>query len=70
MKISIIGLGRVGITLAYTLILKQRFDQLVLVGTASDKAEGDALDLDHAQLFSGHSCRISSGSLKDASNSD
>lgn len=52
MRISIIGLGHVGSTLAYNLTLKDIADELVLYNRTYHRALGDALDLQHAQSFS------------------
>jgi L-lactate dehydrogenase len=51
MKIAIIGTGRVGSTLAYALVLKQVCDHLVIAGRTYEKAQGDALDLQHTLAF-------------------
>lgn len=58
MKIAIIGTGRVGSTLAYALVLKQLCDYLVIAGRTSDKARGDALDLQHTLAFCARPMRI------------
>jgi len=44
MKVSIIGLGRVGSTLAYTVMIKELCDELILVNRP-EVAIGDAKDL-------------------------
>ncbi len=51
MKIAIIGTGRVGINIAYALVLKQFCDHLVIAGRNPEKAKGDALDLQHTLAF-------------------
>ncbi len=51
MKVSIVGPGTVGMTLAYTLMLRRVAREIVLVGRNRTKAEGEALDLMHAQAF-------------------
>lgn len=53
-KIGIIGLGKVGMTAAYALLLKNVGDQLVLVANSSDKLEGEKLDLEHGLPFLDH----------------
>lgn len=70
MKLSLVGIGRVGITLAYTLIVNQRVDDLVLVGKTTERGEAEALDLSHAQLFSGNRATIRAGTVEDTKNSD
>ncbi|MGZ8225815.1 MAG: malate dehydrogenase, partial [Methylococcaceae bacterium] len=51
MKIAIIGTGRVGSTLSYALVIKQVCDHLVIAGRTYEKAQGDALDLQHTLAF-------------------
>jgi L-lactate dehydrogenase len=51
MKISVIGLGKVGTATAYALVLRGLTHELVLVGTDPARAEGEALDLLHASVF-------------------
>lgn len=58
MKIAIVGAGRVGATLAYTLLLRGLGDELLLTDRHLDAAEGEALDLNHALAFTGHPMRI------------
>ncbi|MEO0531309.1 MAG: lactate dehydrogenase [Planctomycetota bacterium] len=70
MKVSIIGMGRVGSALAYTLVLKELVDELVLVNRSRDRAEGDALDLQHAHLFLDHRIDIRAGETADTDGSD
>lgn len=65
MKISIVGVGRVGATLAYTLVLRGLGDELVLVGRRREQAAGEADDLRHALAFAPHAQRVLAGSLED-----
>jgi len=69
MKISIIGMGHVGSTLAYTLMLKGLGSELVLVNRSPERAVGDALDLQHAGSFVNHSMQIRAGSIEDTAGS-
>lgn len=46
-KIGIIGCGRVGSTIAYTLLLDGTATELVLFGRNCDKVAGEKLDLEH-----------------------
>jgi len=69
MKIAIIGTGRVGSTLAYALVIKQVCDHLVIAGRTHEKAQGDALDLQHTLAFCSRPMRIEGSSndqVKDA----
>lgn len=75
MKVSIIGAGRVGSTLAYTLVVKEIVDEIVLVGRQrdgkpGDAAEGDALDLQHAHLFVDRNIDIRAGDVAGTAGSD
>ena len=47
-KLGIIGAGHVGTTLAYTAVLRELVDELVLVNRTLSKAEAEAADLRHA----------------------
>lgn len=70
MKISIIGIGRVGETLAYTIATRGLCRELVLVSRNRNKALGDAHDLQHAQSFVAAPARITAGDLDASANSD
>jgi len=70
MKVSIIGAGRVGSTLAYTLLLKESVDELVLVNRTADTARGHALDLQHALMFIDHRVKIRAGDVPETAGSD
>lgn len=50
-KVSIIGLGNVGATAAYALLLNGLVDQLVLLSRDKSKAEGEKSDLEHGLPF-------------------
>jgi L-lactate dehydrogenase len=50
-RIVIIGAGAVGSTTAYTLLLRGRMDELVLIDVNHKKAVGDALDMNHGLPF-------------------
>jgi len=70
MKISIIGLGHVGSTLAYSLVLQGLATDLVLVNRNADRARGDALDLAHALSFTEAQGKVRAGELDDTAGSD
>src|SRR6478672_1442846 len=46
-RIVVIGIGAVGSTTAYTLLLRNRVDELILIDANKAKAVGDALDMNH-----------------------
>ncbi|MCD8091082.1 MAG: L-lactate dehydrogenase [Clostridiales bacterium] len=50
-KVAVIGAGYVGSTTAYTLFLSGLVSEIVLVDINRDKAEGDAMDLNHGMPF-------------------
>ncbi len=64
MKISIIGMGHVGSTVAYTLMLKGLCKEMVLCNRNMDKAKGDALDLSQALSFVNHTSTIIAGEVE------
>ncbi|MGR9051150.1 MAG: malate dehydrogenase [Gammaproteobacteria bacterium] len=70
MKISIVGTGQVGSSLAYALVLKGLCNHLLLANRNPDKAKGDALDLSHAQTFCERPMRIEGGPLDAVHGSD
>lgn len=70
MKISIVGLGHVGSTLAYSLVLQGLASNLVLVNRNFERARGDALDLSHALSFTEARGRVQAGTLEDTAESD
>jgi L-lactate dehydrogenase len=70
MKISIFGVGHVGSTLAYTLMLKDLANELVLIDRWPEKADSDAQDLTHALTFTDHIIPITAGDVNDSRGSD
>ncbi|MEP7166729.1 MAG: L-lactate dehydrogenase [Candidatus Woesebacteria bacterium] len=50
-KVAIIGLGKVGITAAYAMLLRNTADEIILVSRSAQKAEGEQLDLEHGLTF-------------------
>lgn len=70
MKIAIIGTGHVGSAVAYALVLKGYCDHLVLASRNFAKADGDALDLQHALAFCERTMFIESALLEDVRGSD
>jgi len=70
MKIALVGLGRVGSTLAYTLLHRGLAEELVLLDRERDVIEGETLDLRHAEAFIGHPVVVRSGDIEDTAGSD
>ena len=50
-KIAVIGAGFVGSTAAYTMMMNNTADEIVLIDVNRGKAEGDALDMNHGMSF-------------------
>ena len=68
-KITIVGAGAVGATTAYTLMLSGLVSEIVLIDINKDKAEGDALDMNHGISFVSP-VKIIAGSYQDIKGSD
>lgn len=63
MKIGIIGTGRVGSLLAYTLVHRGIGAELVLYNRNHAVAEGEALDLEHALAFTQRRMTVTAGGV-------
>lgn len=70
MKVSIIGTGHVGATVAFSLVVKGLCDDLVLVNRTHRKAEGEAADLQHAAAFVSRAINVTAGDLDATAGSD
>ena len=70
MKVSLIGMGRVGSTLAYTLLLRGLAEELVLVDSKHEIADGERLDLEHAEGFTSHPIVVRAGGIDETGGSD
>ena len=68
-KISIIGTGSVGSTIAYTLTVMGIASQIVLIDINHEKARGEALDIRQGTPFCG-ACSVYAGDYTDAVGSD
>ena len=68
-KISIIGTGSVGSTIAYTLTVMGLASEIVMIDINSEKALGEALDIRPGTPFCG-ACSIYAGDYRDAADSD
>lgn len=64
-KIAIVGAGRVGSTLAYTLARSGVVREIVLLDTDRERAEGEAMDIAHAATFHAP-VTVAAGSVEDA----
>lgn len=70
MKVSIIGAGHVGATVAFAILMKGICDEIVLVNRTRRRAEGEAADLQHASAFVSRAVAVRAGELDDTANSD
>ncbi|MEW6524020.1 MAG: L-lactate dehydrogenase [Bacillota bacterium] len=68
-KVAVIGVGLVGSTYAYTLMMKGLAAEIVLYDRNRNRAEGQALDLNHGMPFVSP-LRIYAGSLADCADAD
>ncbi len=68
-KITIIGSGSVGSTIAYTMTVSGLASEIVMIDINSSKALGEALDIAQGIPF-GTPCSIYAGSYQDAKDSD
>ena len=68
-KITIIGAGQVGSTVAYALTLKQLASEIVIIDILKDKAMGEAMDIRQGTPFIGP-VYIHDGDYEDAKDSD
>uniref|UniRef100_G1N679 L-lactate dehydrogenase A chain n=1 Tax=Meleagris gallopavo TaxID=9103 RepID=G1N679_MELGA len=50
-KISVVGVGAVGMACAISILMKDLADELTLVDVVEDKLKGEMLDLQHGSLF-------------------
>jgi len=68
-KVVIIGAGFVGSTTAYTLMLRNRVNELVLIDANHAKAAGDALDINHGMPYIG-GAKLWAGGYEDCAGAD
>ena len=70
-KVVIVGCGNVGMAYAYSLVISGSFvDELVLVDVNKDKADGEAMDLNHALSYAPKNIVIKSGGYEECSSAD
>jgi len=68
-KITIIGTGNVGSTIAYTLMIMDIAGEIVMIDACNEKAVGEALDIQQGTPYGGI-CNIYAGDYTDAVDSD
>lgn len=69
MKLSILGAGHVGTAIAYVAVAKGLCQEIVLVNRTRRKAEGEAVDLQHAAAFSSRAMQVRAGDMADTRHS-
>uniref|UniRef100_A0A2K5QI67 L-lactate dehydrogenase A chain n=1 Tax=Cebus imitator TaxID=2715852 RepID=A0A2K5QI67_CEBIM len=50
-KITVVGVGAVGMACAISILMKDLADELALVDVNEDKLKGEMMDLQHGSLF-------------------
>ena len=68
-KVTVIGSGRVGSTIAYSLTCRGLADEIVMIDINGDRAMGEALDIRQGLSYDS-ACKIYAGNYDDAENSD
>ncbi len=66
-KVVIVGTGFVGMSYAYALVNQGAVEELVLIDIDKDKAEGEAMDLNHGLAFAPRKMNIYAGDYNDCS---
>jgi L-lactate dehydrogenase len=66
LRVAVVGVGNVGATFAYALLLSGLAAEIVLIDANRAKAEGEAMDLNHAVPFT-HPTRVWAGDYSDCS---
>lgn len=64
-RVVIIGTGFVGTSYAYALLNQGTVEELILIDVDENKAEGEAMDLNHGLVFAPRKMMIRSGSYAD-----
>jgi len=68
-KIVVVGAGSVGTTFAYSLLIRGLASQIVIIDINRDRAEGEAMDLNHGLPFA-FPTKIWAGDYSDCKDSD
>ena len=69
-KVALVGTGMVGMSFAYSLLNQAACDELVLIDLDRNRAEGEAMDLNHGLAFSPGNMKIYAGSYEDCRDAD
>lgn len=68
-KVTVIGSGRVGSTIAYSLTCRGLADEIVMIDINGDRAMGEALDIRQGLSYDS-ACKVYAGTYDDSENSD
>jgi len=68
-RVAVIGMGHVGSTFAYALLLSGLAEEIVLINRTREVAKGEAMDLNHAVPFA-HATEIWAGDYEDCAEAD
>lgn len=69
-KIVLVGTGLVGMSFAYATLNQHACDEFVLIDINKQRAEGEAMDLNHGLAFSNTNMKIYAGDYKDCADAD
>ncbi len=69
-KVVLVGTGMVGMSYAYALLNQNACDELVLIDLNRERAQGEAMDLNHGLAFSSSHMKITAGDYPDCENAD
>lgn len=69
-KVVIIGTGMVGMSYAYALLNQGIVEELVLINHTVEKAEGEAMDLNHGLSYASRRMKIYAGNYNDCSDAN
>jgi L-lactate dehydrogenase len=69
-KVAIVGTGWVGSSTAFSLITQAACDEVIMIDISSEKALGEAMDLQHCIEYLGQNTRIIQGKYEDCGDVD
>jgi L-lactate dehydrogenase len=69
-KVVLVGCGMVGMSYAYAMLNQNTCDELVLIDYVQEKAEGEAMDLNHSLAYSNGHMKIWHGDYSDCADAD
>lgn len=69
-KVVIIGAGNVGASTAFSIIQQGLCEEVVLIDRNREKAEGEALDLQHSISFMNRNVKVKAGAYTDCEDAD